>query len=62
MRLGYLAVGFFSMAICGCGDKKEENEVILQASARPKPSGSLRQIEKTHRKRNCAKSEPARCP
>jgi hypothetical protein len=28
MKLGYLTVGFFSMAICGCSDKKEENEVV----------------------------------
>jgi hypothetical protein len=28
VKLGYLAVGFFSMAICGCGDNKEGNEVV----------------------------------
>jgi hypothetical protein len=28
MKLGYLAVGFFSVAISGCGDKKAENEGV----------------------------------
>jgi hypothetical protein len=78
MKLGYLAVGLFSMEICGCGDKKEENEVIppgfckTEAECQPEADRENAQEVKLHEERAgqgvheqylpCETYKPAKAP